>query len=135
MTKVPDAFIDYTRSSRYLDLIGPLYERRDDDGAVVGLVIDERHTNARGMVHGGVLVAIADTVMGHTAERAGTGTRLVTVSLCTDFVAAARLGEWVQGHATVRRSGRQLAFASCAFHVDDRLILSASGVFSAVSTH
>jgi len=128
MTEVPDAFIEYTRSSRYLDLIGPLYERRDD-GAVVGLFIDERHTNARGMLHGGVLVAIADTVMGHTAERAGTDTRLVTVSICTDFVAAARLGEWVHGHATVRRSGRRLAFASCNFHVNDRLILSASGVF------
>jgi acyl-coenzyme A thioesterase PaaI-like protein len=82
------------------------------------------------MLHGGVLVAIADTVMGHTTERAATGTRLITVSLSTDFVGAARLGEWVQGHATIRRSGRRLAFASCEFHVADRLILTASGVFA-----
>ena len=129
-----DGFVEYTRSSRYLDLIGPLYERRGD-GSVVGLVIDERHTNSRGMLHGGVLVAIADTVMGHTSERAATGTRLVTVSLSTDFLGAARLGEWVQGHATVRRSGTRMAFASCAFHVEDRLILTASGVFATTSTN
>ena len=134
MTIVRDAFVEHTRSSRHLDLIGPSYER-GGDVSVVGLVIDERHTNARRMLHGGVLVAIADTVMGHTSERAATGTRLVTVSLSTAFVGAARLGEWVQGHATVRRSGRRLAFASCAFHVDDRLILTASGVFATTSTN
>jgi acyl-coenzyme A thioesterase 13 len=132
MTTVPDAFVEYTRSSRYLDLIGPIYEDRGD-ASIVGLVIDERHTNARGMLHGGLLVAIADTVMGHTAERTALGTRLITVSLTTDFVAAARLGEWIQGQATVRRSGRRMTFASCAFHVDDRLILTASSVFATIA--
>ena len=134
MTTAPDGFVEYARSSRYLDLIGPLYERRGD-GSIVGLVIDERHTNSRGMLHGGVLVAVADTVMGHTSERAAPGSRLVTVSLSTDFLGAARSGEWLQGHATVRRSGARLAFASCVFHVEDRLILTANGVFAVTSTN
>ena len=132
MTIVPDAFVEYSRSSAYLDLIGPLYEHRSD-ASTVGLLIDDRHTNSRGMLHGGLLVAIADTVMGHTTERLTTGTRLLTVSLTTDFVGAARLGEWVRGEATVQRSGRRLSFASCRFHVDDRLILTASGVFATAS--
>ena len=132
MTIVPDTFVTYTRSSRYLDLIGPIYENREDASSV-GLVIDERHTNARGMLHGGLLVAIADTVMGHTTERAATDTRLITVSLTTDFVGAARLGDWVQGQATVRRCGRRLAFASCEFRVDDRVILTSSGIFAITS--
>ncbi len=85
MTTVPEPFVEYGRSSRYLDLIGPLYEHRHD-GSVVGLVIDDRHTNSRGMLHGGLLVAIADTVMGHTTERTATERRLLTVSLTTDFV-------------------------------------------------
>ncbi len=133
MTTVPEPFVEYGRSSRYLDLIGPLYEHRHD-GSVVGLVIDDRHTNSRGMLHGGLLVAIADTVMGHTTERTATERRLLTVSLTTDFVGAARVGEWVQGHAAVQRSGRRLSFASSAFHVDDRLILTASAVFVTTSS-
>jgi acyl-coenzyme A thioesterase 13 len=129
VTIVPDSFVAYTRSSSYLDLIGPIYEHCSD-ASIVGLVIDDRHTNSRGMLHGGLLVAIADTVMGHTTERLATGTRLITVSLTTDFVGAAHLGDWVQGQATVQHSGRRLAFTSCRFHVDDRLILTASGVFA-----
>jgi len=127
---VPGHFVAYARSSRYLDLIGPLYEHRDDP-STVGLVIDERHTNSRGMLHAGVLVAITDTVMGHTCERAAAdGTRLVTVSITTDFTGSAREGDWVQGTATVRRTGRRLAFASCELHSGDRLLLAASGVFA-----
>lgn len=127
---VPDDFIIYRRSGPYLDLIGPLYEHCRDP-SIVGLQTDERHTNSRGIVHGGLLVALADTVMGHTAERALVdGVRLVTVSLTTDFTGAAPGGSWIHGQATLRRAGRRIAFASCSFHADDRLILTASGVFT-----
>lgn len=126
----PTAFVPYARTSPYLDVIGPLYEHRDN-ASIVGLMVDDRHTNSRGMVHAGLLVAIADTVMGHAAERAAaTGARLVTVSLTTDFTGVAHRGDWIQGEATVRRSGRRLAFASCSFHAGSRLILTASGVFA-----
>jgi acyl-coenzyme A thioesterase 13 len=127
---VPEAFVPYARTSPYLDVVGPLYQHQDD-ASLVGLMVDDRHTNSRGMVHAGLLVAIADTVMGHTAERAAAdGARLVTVSLTTDFTGVARRGAWIEGEATVRRTGRRLAFASCAFHAEGRLILAASGVFA-----
>jgi acyl-coenzyme A thioesterase 13 len=126
----PAEFQQYVRSSRYLDLIGPLYQH-DADASIVGLRLDERHTNSRGAAHAGLLVAVADTVMGHTAERAAApGTRLVTVSLTTDFIGSASGGDWVQGHATVRRVGHRLAFTSCEFRVQDRLILASSAVFA-----
>ena len=42
----PNGFVPYHRSSRYLDLIGPVYEATDDP-SWVGLSVDERHTNSR----------------------------------------------------------------------------------------
>jgi uncharacterized protein (TIGR00369 family) len=130
----PAQFVPYARTSPYLDLVGPLYQH-GDDSSLVGLQTDERHTNSRGVVHAGLLVAIVDTVMGHSAERAvSTGSRVVTVSLTTDFIGAARGGEWIHGQATVQRCGRRLAFTSFTFHVDDRLILTASGVFAVTRT-
>lgn len=126
----PDGFTPYARSSRYLDLIGPLYQAVADP-AVVGLFIDDRHTNARGFLHAGVLVAVADVLMGHTAYRASPpGTGLVTASLTTDFPGSAQLGDWVIGAATVRRVGRKLAFTTCEFSANGRLVLAASGVFA-----
>lgn len=130
----PTGYVAYSHPSRYLELIGPLFERADDP-TVVGLRIDERHTNSRGFLHAGVLVAVADVLMGHTAHRdAPPGVGLVTASLTTDFPGSARAGDWVAGSATVRRVGRRLAFAGCEFHTGDQLVLTASGVFATVTT-
>lgn len=130
----PDGFVPYSRPSRYLELIGPLYEQAGDP-AVVGLRIDARHTNARGFLHAGVLVAVADIVMGHTASRAAPSeTRLVTASLTTDFPGSAQVGDWVTGTASLRRVGRRIAFTGCEFSANERLVLTASGVFATVPT-
>ena len=126
----PSGFVPYHRSSRYLELVGPVYEAADDPSRV-GLRIDERHTNARGFLHAGLLVAVADTIMGHTAQRAlGPDARLVTVSLTTDFTSSARAGDWIEAQATVRRAGRRLSFAASEFRVAGRLVLAASRVFA-----
>lgn len=126
----PAGYVAFQHPSPYLELIGPLYQARDSP-AQVALYIDQRHTNSRGLLHAGVLVAVADVVMGHTARRAAPpGTRLVTASLVTDFLNSARPGDWVHGMATTRRAGRRLAFTSAEFTVADRLILTASAVFA-----
>lgn len=125
---VPSPLVPYHRPSRCLDLIGPISEPADDP-AVVGLRVDERHTNARGFRHGGTLIAVADTVMGHTAHRVGpSGITPPTASLTTSFPSSAQHGDWVPGAAVVRRAGRHLAFTVCEFTTNHRVILVASGV-------
>ena len=127
---VPDGCVPYHRPIRYLDLIGPVYERADDP-STVRLLIDDRHTNARGFLHAGLLVAVADTIMGHTVQRAAPdGPAVVTVSLSTDFTGSAHPGDWLEGHALVRRRGSRVSFAACEFQVGGRLVLAASGVFA-----
>ena len=123
-------FISYARTSDYLELIGPVYQRRDDP-CIIGLELDHRHTNSRGFCHAGVLVALADTIMGHTIEYAATQPgRPVTVTLTGDFIGTARSGDWLEGHATIRRAGRRLAFATCEFHHRDALVFTASAIFA-----
>ena len=56
--------------------------------------------------------------------------RPVTVTLNTDFIGTARVGDWIEGHATIRRAGRRLAFGTCEFHHHDRLVFAASAVFA-----
>jgi len=130
--QAPDGFALYHRPSPYLDLIGPLYESTDDP-SVVRLLVDARHTNARGFLHAGLLVAVADTIMGHTLQRRSAGaSALVTVSLTTDFTGSANIGDWLEGRARVRRQGSRISFGDCAFHVGERLVLTASGIFASV---
>ena len=130
---VPEGYVAYHRPSGYLELIGPLYESARDP-STVRLRLDARHANARGWMHAGVVVALADTIMGHTAHRSRPDvTGLVTVSLTTDFVGSAHVGDWIEGRATVRRAGRRLAFTACEFVVGERLVLAASGVFAVIA--
>lgn len=129
----PAGFVPYHRPSRYLDLIGPLYEAATDP-AVVRLLIDGRHTNARGFLHAGVLVAVADSIMGHTIHRRSPGApSLVTVSLTTEFLGSAEVGQWLEGRADVSRHGRRISFATCRFHTAERLVLTATGIFTTVT--
>jgi uncharacterized protein (TIGR00369 family) len=130
VTTPPAGFVLYRRPSPYLDLIGPVYESADGP-FVVGLWLAEKHTNARGFVHGGLLVALADTVLGHTIVRSDpTASPVVTVSLTTDFTGTARAGSWLQGVAEVTRRGSRVSFAKASFHAADRLVMTASGVFA-----
>jgi acyl-coenzyme A thioesterase 13 len=129
MSDPPDGFVPYRRSSPYLDLIGPVYESADGP-LVLGLRLDERHTNSRGFVHAGFLVALADTVLGHTIVRSSSDPKpILTVSLTTDFTGSAHPGAWLEGRAEVRRDGSRVAFANASFHADDRLVMTASGIF------
>jgi acyl-coenzyme A thioesterase PaaI-like protein len=57
---------------------------------------------------------------------------MVTVNLSSDFLAPARLGDWIEAHVTVQKRGARLAFASCHLTVADKCILRASGVFAVV---
>ena len=122
-------FISYARTSDHLELVRPVYQRSDDP-CIIGLELDERHRNSRGFCHAGVLVARADTIMGHTIDYAATQPGWpVTVTLTGDFIGSARSGDWLEGHATIRRAGPRLAFATCEFRHRDALVFTASAIF------
>ncbi len=88
---IPAGFEVWSRGSPYLDLIGPFYVRRAEDGLVWGLRIEERHANRRGFAHGGLLATLADITLGHTAAQSRDPPALaVTVNLTTDFAGSAR---------------------------------------------
>jgi len=56
------------------------------------------------------------------------------VSLSTDFLAAARLGDWVEAHVEIERLGQRMAFASCRLRAGERVLLRASGAFAVSPT-
>jgi acyl-coenzyme A thioesterase PaaI-like protein len=128
----PDGFVPYRRSSPYLELIGPAFESADSPPAI-GLWLDDRHVNSRGFVHAGLLVALADTILGHTILHTVDYPPIVTVSLTTDFIGSARPGAWLLGRAEVTRAGGRLAFASATFQADGRPVLTARGIFATQS--
>lgn len=132
MADLPEGFAVFERSSPFLDLVGPLYAREEADGGItLGLRIEERHCNRRGLAHGGLLVTLADLALGYGLVRAGGQGSLATANLTVDFAGAAKLGQWIEARADVQKAGGALNFASCHVVADGRRIVRASGIFAA----
>lgn len=109
------------------DSIGPFFMRPDGSGFACRMA--RRHSNPLGVVHGGVLMTLADQVLGLTVHRATGLEPSATVSLNCDFVEGARPGDLIEGEAEVTRVTRSLVFAQGRLRCGDRLILTASGLW------
>lgn len=128
----PAGFAPHFRKSRVTDPWEPLYSRRRADVVEIGLVVGEQHCNSRGLLHGGVMAALADNAMGLSCVAAlGDGARrgLVTVGLTIDYVGAAKLGQWLQVEPRVVKVGASLAFADALLTADGVPVARASASF------
>ena len=130
MSDVPQGFEPYEGAGDFIDLVGPVYVR---DG-VFGLRIEERHRNAGGKAHGGLLATLVDWTLSRALRAEGDDDiALVTVSLTTDFLGPVEVGDWVEAHTDVERLGGKLAFADCSLRVGEREAVRGRAVFAVVS--
>lgn len=133
MSYIPEGFEPIFRSSPYLELLGPIYNRLSDDCLVIGLHVEKKHCNARGMVHGGVFSSLADIALGYNAAFQGKEpVPMVTASLTIDYAGSAKLGDWIEIEVDVQKVGGTMAFANCYFIVSGRRVARASAVFNVV---
>jgi uncharacterized protein (TIGR00369 family) len=129
--EIPEGFKPLNRGGPFLSQLGPLYLKKDGERYIVALRIEDRHTNIRGIAHGGMLLTLADSALGIVLSTSRTPPQpMVTVNLSTDFVESANPGDWVEAHVDIQRIGNRLAFANCYLMVGERRILRASGVFA-----
>ena len=99
----------------------------------MGLRLAKPHTNARGLIHGGLIASLADNAMGYSCAQAmGWATSLVTISLAVDYVGAAEIGQWLAVESTVIKTGSTICFAQSLIKADDAVIARANGTFRVV---
>ena len=131
---IPDGFERLDRGSPFVGLLGPIFHKVCDGRHVIGIRIEHKHTNVRGIAHGGMLVTIADSALGIALSLETDGKKpMVTANLSTDFLDAAHPGDWAEAHVEIQRIGSRLAFASCQLKVNEKCILRASGVFAVLN--
>ena len=128
--EVPEGFGPLSRTSPLLELLGPFYARDEGRDLVLGLRVAQKHTNARGFAHGGVLLTLADVALGYAAEGSvDPPARLITTSVSADFAGSVKLGDWVEARVDVQRVGKRIAFANAYLHIGERRVVRASAVF------
>lgn len=131
----PDGFAPHFRRSPVTDPWEPLYSRVMADRVVIGFHVRGAHTNSRGMLHGGLITALADNAMGLSCVQVLTAAGrkpeagLVTVSLAIDFIGAAKLAQWIAVDTQYVKTGRTLCFAQAFVTADGDVIARADARF------
>src|SRR5689334_14619380 len=127
---IPAGFEPHFRKSPLTDPWEPLYSKRTDRAVIMGLRLARAHTNSRGLIHGGLIAALADNAMGYScAQVMGWTSSLVTVSLAVDFIGTAEIGQWLAVETDVIKTGSTICFAQSSVKADDVIIARASGTF------
>jgi uncharacterized protein (TIGR00369 family) len=130
---VPEGFERYFRQSPLTDPWEPLYSKRTDKAVIIGLRLAKPHTNGRGLIHGGLIAALADNAMGYScAQQMGWASSLVTIGLAVDFIGTAQVGQWLAVETDVIKTGSTICFAQSLIKTDDAIIARANGTFRVV---
>lgn len=129
-TDPPEGFAPHFRKSPVTDPWEPLYSRRIDGTVQIGLTLRPAHCNSRGLLHGGVIAALADNAMGLSCGMSLPSVEgLVTIGLSVDYVGAAKIGQWLQIEPRVLRTGSSMGFADALVRADGAVVARANATF------
>ena len=130
MSEIPDGFEPYPNQGPFLDHVGPILVHEEGDELVLAIRAEDRHTNHRGTVQGGLLSTFADFALGRAIERDAEDDKdRATVSLTVDFIKPAQPGDWIESRTRVDRVGSTLSFADCSLTVEGKEIVRARAVW------
>ena len=133
MTDIPAGFEPHFRQSPFTDPWEPLYSKKTERAVTMGLRLAKAHTNARGLIHGGLIASLADNAMGYScAQATNWTTSFVTVTLAVDYVGNAEIGQWLAVECEVIKTGSTLCFAQSLIKADGATIARANGTFRVV---
>jgi uncharacterized protein (TIGR00369 family) len=109
---------------------GPFYRLGDDgDTRRFAFVAAEKHMNAAGSVHGGLMMTFADIAMSRTSRIVSGAKSCSTVALSCDFVGPGRLGDLIEARVRATRQTRTLVFLSAEIVAAERTLLVATGLW------
>ncbi|MFM9865638.1 MAG: PaaI family thioesterase [Micropepsaceae bacterium] len=109
--------------------LGPYFHQIVDGAHEFSFIVDDRHTNAAGIAHGGALLTFADATLGYALWNATDRAPCVTVSQQSNFLSPANIGDLIACRPEVVRKTREIVFMRADFKADDRIIFSATAVW------
>lgn len=121
-----------SKANRFRKLVGYTTKVWRENYGEVELLVDERHANSLGIVHGGVFVTLLDAAMGHAVgfcRVQGNVRSAVTVSLTSTFLAPAKTRTLVGRGRVVAVSGRIATVSGEVLDGDGTICVSGQGSF------
>ena len=114
--------------------LGLPWARQVEGRWLYGLLTDDRYANPQGVVHGGVLMTLADHALSLFAWEAAERAPCTTIQLNGHFLDAVQPGEfvWVEGEVT--RRSRALVFTRGLLRASGRDVAAVDGIWRILQT-
>jgi acyl-coenzyme A thioesterase PaaI-like protein len=142
MTDFAYGFAPHDRRSPVTDAWRPLWSRRTSGAVEIGFDVATCHCNGRGILHGGVLAALADNAMGLSLGQAlemcargdasgepGNVSGIFTTTLTLDYVGMARVGQRIIISPRVIHLGKGSSVVDALVTCDGTVIARANAAF------
>src|SRR5579863_3800573 len=111
------------RTTNTAKQFGFVLAKAEPGRVVMRMRVDKRHMQVHGVVHGGVLAALADTAGGLASYMAcPRGTRVATIEMKINYLESVE-GGIVEAEARVIRRGRHIAVVDCDVRDDHRRLV------------
>lgn len=114
-------------STPFYNLLGIKLLKLGRGIAELSVTPEDQHSNPIGLIHGGLVMSLADAAMGNAIR--STGIKAVTVDCSTGFLSAAEVGETVVAKGKVLKVGRKIIFAEAKVWAGEKLLADARGTF------
>ncbi len=112
-------------------MAGPYYERQSADCIIVATRINAGHINHIKVAHGGVLGTLADVALSYQVHRAEKpALPVATMNLSTNYLAAAKLDDWVEAYTAIDRISKRTAYCSGRIVCGDTVLMTMSAIFA-----
>lgn len=126
------AFVrEFAATSPYYQAMGMALLEIDEGRALIRVEVQPAHLNADGILHGGVLPAIADGAMGNALRTLnGSAAQVLTAEVHLHYLRPVRGGALLAEGRLVQ-SGRRLSFAAVELREEEsgKTVARGSGVF------
>jgi uncharacterized protein (TIGR00369 family) len=109
--------------------VGPVFDSGTIGSKTYALCVEARHVNKRGVLHGGMLMTLADLTLGQAVWDATENAPCATLNMQSHFLRPAKMGDIVQVTPQLVRRTRALVFMRGDFMVEGETIFTAARVW------
>ena len=127
-----ERLVDRVKGNPYVNHLGIQFDVVEEGYVEAHMPLHDEQRQYCGVIHGGVLAALADTVAGFAAYTVTPLDKdVLTAELNVSFLRAA-WGKELIAKGKVIKPGRRINFSECEIYCDGKLVGKASGTFCVV---